>query len=234
MAACALITAAGRSTRMGLTVKKEYLPMGTGHPEGATVLSSCALAFLATRLFSTLLITVPQNGSAEADRALRGDSRVRALLEELHIEPLYTEGGATRQDSVRQGLEFLNRLQSRTDIVLVHDGARPFVTPQLIESVYRTTLARQAAVPVIPVVDTCKVLSEDGRILEHLNRETLGAVQTPQGFFFEDLLEAHRRADIENLLCTDDTEIWARYAGEVYTCPGEMTNRKITYQGDLS
>jgi 2-C-methyl-D-erythritol 4-phosphate cytidylyltransferase len=91
-----------------------------------------------------------------------------------------------------------------------------------------------AAVPAIAAVDTQKETDASGRIVRHLDRSRVVAVQTPQGFRFSDLLDAHRRASGDGVAYTDDTEIWGRYVGDVYVCTGDRDNKKITFQEDLA
>jgi 2-C-methyl-D-erythritol 4-phosphate cytidylyltransferase len=208
---------------MGTGVKKEYLPLGTG-----TVLSSSVQTFSDTGLFSTILITIPPGGEGAARDALRSLNNV--LLDSL----LFTSGGVSRQESVLQGLEALAAAGfPQTGIVLIHDGARPWVSPQIIQAVAGTAVQKSAAVPCIPPVDTFKEIAPDGTIIRHLRRDTLAAVQTPQGFHFGKLLQAHRAAAGDGTVYTDDTEIWARYEGAVYCCEGSPENKKITYRDDI-
>ncbi len=208
---------------MGTGLKKEYLPLGTG-----TVLSSSVRTFSDTGLFSLILITIPDGGEEDAQTSLL--SLEKKLLDTL----LFTPGGASRRESVLRGLEALAvRGFPETGIVLIHDGARPWVSPQIIRTVAETAAEKGAAAPCIPPADTLKEISADGRIIRHLNRDTLAAVQTPQGFLFGKLLKAHRAASGDGMAYTDDTEIWGRYEGTVYCCPGAPENRKITYRDDM-
>jgi len=236
-----VLTAAGNSTRMGGETKKEYLSMNRDGPSARdgniTVLSSALHAFLSTRLFSFMLITVPEGGEAEARRVLSEDRRVAPLLEAAGISLLFAEGGGTRQESVRNGIEALARLTAGAadppGIVLIHDAARPWISPDTIRAVLDGTILHGAAVPGIPPVDTQKEIDETGKIVRHLERERIVSVQTPQGFRLHDLLAAHRRAAEDGRAYTDDTEIWGRYAGGVHVCAGDRNNRKVTYRGDL-
>lgn len=233
-----ILTAAGSSTRMGGPVKKEYLTIAENEGGTISVLSSALHAFLLTRLFNEIIITIPPGGEAEARTVLSRDKRLRALLELTGITLRFTEGGRTRQESVRSGMELLSSLAatgegSEPDIVLIHDGARPWISEDTIRAVISGTEIHGASVPGIPSVDTQKEIDATGRIVRHLDRSRVMAVQTPQGFRFRELLAAHERAADDGNAYTDDTEIWGRYAGDVYVCEGDRGNRKITYQGDL-
>lgn len=232
-----VLTAAGSSTRMGGAVKKEYLPLSS--EPGISVLSAALYAFYATGLFSRIVITLPPLGEADARDALAADSRFPPLPWESPDLPCLTfaQGGKSRQESVFNGLETLERCAVQDgvwpDLVLIHDAARPWVTADTIRSVADTAAARGAAVPGIPPVDTQKEVDPSGRILRHLDRSSLVSVQTPQGFRFREILSAHRKASADGRVYTDDTEIWGRYSGDVFVCPGDPANKKVTFREDL-
>ncbi|MBL8965675.1 MAG: 2-C-methyl-D-erythritol 2,4-cyclodiphosphate synthase [Spirochaetaceae bacterium] len=225
-----LVTAAGSSTRFG-GGKKELLEI-----EGRSVLDRALAAFVFLEDLAGLVITAPKGG-VEAIRSSLSTATLAALGRRLRI----VEGGETRRDSVRLGLEALaatlepalGTADLSETIVLVHDGARPWATGRLARLVAETARERGAAIPVLPLVDTPKRLSREGLILEHPERASLGGAQTPQGFRLLPLLEAHRRALAEGLACTDDAELWARYVGPVAWVEGEKENRKITFREDL-
>ena len=141
-------------------------------------------------------------------------------------------GGATRQDSVRAGLEALEALAP--DIVLIHDAARPFATAALIARAIAAVQDTGAAIPALAVTDTIKSVDSHNRVGETLNRATLRAVQTPQAFAFAPILEAHRRAVREGRGdFTDDAAI-AEWAGmQVMVFDGDSANIKITYPEDF-
>ena len=227
-----IITAAGSSTRMGGEVKKEYLRWGDG-----TVLSACVKAFEDASKsvehpfeISHMIITVPMNGAAEAAEAVNAffgfDDEMKGKVE-------YVQGGYTRQKSVLNALEHIVKKPVLPDYVLIHDGARPFVTPLLIHSVLQTVKEFDAAAPGITPTDTIKQLDDSGFITAHLERKSLTAIQTPQGFAFEKLFAAHKKAASDGHDYTDDSEIWGKYCGNVKLVPGDSKNIKITYPGDL-
>ena len=220
-----VITAAGSSTRMGGCVKKEYLPLGNG-----TVLSACVNAFKEAAKnqengfnISHLIVTVPANGSAEAAKALG------AFAQDVEL----VEGSNTRQKSIFNALEYLAKAKVKPDYVLIHDGARPFVSEKIICFVVAGAKEYGASAPGIAPTDTIKKIDDSGFIVEHLERKALTAIQTPQGFEFSKLYEAHKNAASDGKEYTDDTEIWARYCGNVKLVEGEPKNLKITYPGDL-
>jgi 2-C-methyl-D-erythritol 4-phosphate cytidylyltransferase len=237
---CALVlTAAGNSTRMGGPVKKEYLTVATADTGRISVLSAALHAFISTGFFFPVIITVPSGGEAEARSVLAEDGRIASLLATQGIEPHFAEGGKSRQESVRSGLELTARIardasMPEPDFVMIHDGARPWVSADIIRGVLAETQKTGAAVPGIPSTDTQKEIDASGKILRHLERARIVSVQTPQGFRFSGIREAHEKAAGDGTEYTDDTEIWGRYNGDVAVCPGDRANKKITYQGDIA
>lgn len=217
-----IITAAGSSTRIGGGIKKEYLPYNKG-----TVLSSCAETFLNACShdfeITDFIVTCPKGGREDCFAAL-------AMTKEMQSAIRIVEGADTRQKSVYNGLLAVH---GNPDIVLIHDGARPFVSEELIRTTLTATQDFGAAVPGLTPTDTQKEIDENGFIVRHLIRSSLSAVQTPQCFEFSKLLAAHERAALDEREYTDDTEIWGAYCGRVKVVPGEVNNIKITYPSDL-
>lgn len=230
-----IITAAGNSTRMG-GKKKEYLPLGNG-----TVLSENAKKFLLAAEVKKMAVTY--SGELEKVKAaFFADAEMEALLKKTEL--VFIKGGESRQASIYNALESLaaeNFVTKDDDhaaknIVLIHDGARPFVSIEVIQSVIEATKKFGAAVPAIPCVDTLKqidVADQTRFIASHLERAKLAAVQTPQGFDFSKLLDANRKALSTNKTYTDDSEIWNDFYGRVAIVDGETANKKITYKEDL-
>jgi 2-C-methyl-D-erythritol 4-phosphate cytidylyltransferase/2-C-methyl-D-erythritol 2,4-cyclodiphosphate synthase len=142
-------------------------------------------------------------------------------------------GGATRQASVRAGLEAL--AGENPALVLVHDAARPLASPALVDRALAAARESGAAVPVLPVIDTIKRVDAAGRVVETVAREALRAVQTPQAFAFAPLLEAHRRAEQEGRNdFTDDAALMEWAGASVVTFPGEAGNLKLTTPDDFA
>lgn len=141
-------------------------------------------------------------------------------------------GGATRQASVLAGLTALEAMAP--NLVLVHDAARPFASPTLVDRAIAAGRESGAAVPALPVSDTVKEVDADGRIVRTLDRGTLRIVQTPQAFEFKALLAAHRRAQEAGLTDFSDDAALAEWAGiSVTTFEGESTNMKLTTPDDF-
>jgi 2-C-methyl-D-erythritol 4-phosphate cytidylyltransferase/2-C-methyl-D-erythritol 2,4-cyclodiphosphate synthase len=141
-------------------------------------------------------------------------------------------GGSTRQESVLAGLMALE--VAEPDYVLIHDAARAFATPALIGRAIEAGRASGAAIPALAIVDTIKAVDAAGVILRTVDRNELRAVQTPQAFAFDALLDAHRRAQREGLNDFSDDGALAEWAGlPVSTFPGEATNIKLTTPDDF-
>jgi len=221
----AVILAAGSSSRMG-GIKKEHQKLSTG----ATVLESAVYAFLAVSSIDVIVIT--ENTEATSSNFLP--------LEIFNIKKpkiLFVNGGKTRCKSVFNALSALT--QYSLDYVLIHDGARPWVSPSLIENIITAVKKHGAVIPVLPVTETPKELSEDNcglpqRIIKnHLKRLNVGIAQTPQAFKFAQIFHAHQKAALDDEEFTDDAEIWGKYIGQVAVIPGDPENRKITFKEDL-
>ena len=141
-------------------------------------------------------------------------------------------GGATRQASVRAGLDALRA--TRPDFVLIHDAARPFLTGALISRAIDAAAEYRAAVPAVPVADTVKKVDERESVIETLDRSRLRLVQTPQAFAFDLIIEAHHRAATAGRDDFTDDAALAEWAGHRVTVfPGETTNVKLTTNDDF-
>lgn len=232
--AALLVTSAGSSARMrrgGACVqKKEYLPLTSRQP-GVCLLSEILVRALEARSFFLVVVTVPAGEVAYAESQVACDSRLSAFPSRTRPVILYVPGAHTRSASVRAGLDAM--ATHAPDVVLVHDGARPFVSVALIHSVLEATCRYGAAVPVIEATDTPKGVAADGSIETHLIRSRVRLAQTPQGFCYASLCAAHHRAATDGEQYTDDSELYARYGGTVHVCAGERSNVKITYPEDL-
>jgi 2-C-methyl-D-erythritol 4-phosphate cytidylyltransferase len=139
------------------------------------------------------------------------------------------EGGIDRTLSVRNALAH-PRAHS-ADVVLVHDAVRPLASPSLFQRVIDATVVHGCVVPVVPVSDTIKIVRPDGTVEQTLDRSTLRAVQTPQGFLRDILMEAHAN-DVHGF-ATDDAALCEWNGVSVMTVAGEDWNIKITRPGDL-
>lgn len=218
-----VVVAAGRGARLGGDRPKQFLPCA-----GKPLIVHTLEALLAARPFAAATVAIHGDDRPLYEAALANlTSTARAALG----PPCF--GGATRQESVRAGLEAV--AAARPDIVLIHDAARPFPTPGLIERAVDAALARGAAAPGIRLSDTIKQVDNDGRVVATAPRTALRAVQTPQAFRFPLILDAHRRAaeaGVGDL--TDDVALaeWAGLAAFVFE--GDPGNFKVTTMADMS
>lgn len=222
-AVAALIVAAGRGLRAGADAPKQYRQLG-----GMPVLCRTLAPFLAESRIGTILVVTGAGDGARYDDAigrLPDSDRIRLATP--------VDGGQTRQDSVRAGLEAL-AAAGFTGNVLVHDAARPFVSPALIERALAACLEHAAAIPTLAVTDTVKRIDTAGLVDETLPREQLASVQTPQAFAFGALLDAHRAALVAGAGgFTDDSAIMEWAGHQVATFAGDAMNLKLTYPGDF-
>ncbi len=205
----AVVVAAGRSERFG-GQDKLFADLG-----GLPVLAWSVRTLLAAPSVASLLLVVREPSLAE--------ERLRTFLPPERVR--IVTGGARRRDSVEAGL-----LAATTPYVLVHDGARPFVTVELVERVIAAAEGEAAAIAAVPVVDTIKVVGPDGYVTEHPDRSRLWAAQTPQVVRRELWLEAARLSDADE---TDDAALVARIGGRTKVVRGEQRNLKITHPEDL-
>jgi 2-C-methyl-D-erythritol 4-phosphate cytidylyltransferase/2-C-methyl-D-erythritol 2,4-cyclodiphosphate synthase len=212
MRVIALLMAAGSGSRFGAAEPKQFLPL-----LGKPILRHAAEALLADGAVQALLPVVAPGQAA----------RVLSMLEGLPCLPA-VEGGATRQESVRAGLEAL--ADQAPDAVLVHDAARPILPPGSIPALLAALETHPGAIPAQPVTDTLKA-GEDGTILRTVPRAGLYRAQTPQAFRFAALLEAHRSATEE---ATDDASLLEAAGLPVALLPGSENNLKVTYPEDLA
>ncbi|PKL06176.1 MAG: 2-C-methyl-D-erythritol 2,4-cyclodiphosphate synthase [Spirochaetae bacterium HGW-Spirochaetae-9] len=230
-----LLTAAGSSSRFG-SGKKELLSL-----DGKSILQLSLEAFLHLDELAGIIVTYPKGRlddvAAGIDPSLAGE------LGRLPYGLRFAQGGDTRQASVKSGLDALmeachaaspgTTIDPDRAVVLVHDAARPWASPELIDAVLSSTCVHGACIPLADLADTPKAASPTGFIDGHLERHAIKAAQTPQGFALGALAAAHAAAAAKGWFCTDDASIWDRYVGKVAFVPGDRNNRKVTYREDL-
>ncbi len=209
----AVIVAAGASTRMG-GADKTLADLG-----GEPLIARTVAAFEQSAAVGAIVLVVGE-GNRDAIAKLRDEKGWRKTA-----PPVL--GGARRQDSVRIGLA---ALPAECEWVLVHDGARPFVTPRMIEDGLRAAASTGAAVAVVPAFDTIKRVAPDGSVVETLDRSELALTQTPQVFRRDVLERAH--AEVADDV-TDDAAMAERIGVEVRVFEGARSNIKVTTPEDL-
>lgn len=220
-----IVVAAGRGSRAGGGVPKQFRELG-GQPMLARTLQAL---FSATPDLVVTPVIHPDDETLFDAAAACLDGAAQARLR----PPAH--GGETRQASVRNGLEAIARDAASTDIVLIHDGARPFASPALVERAIGFAVRHGAAVPGLPVTDTIKEIAANGRVTGTPERSRLRAVQTPQAFGFDLILAAHRKAAAEGRSDLTDDAAVAAFAGHpVHVFEGETENVKITTPDDFA
>jgi 2-C-methyl-D-erythritol 4-phosphate cytidylyltransferase/2-C-methyl-D-erythritol 2,4-cyclodiphosphate synthase len=207
MRIAAILVAAGSGTRFGAEQPKQFL----------TIANKPVIRHAAEALAAHVTLLQPVGDPASIDPALHGVTNCLPA----------TPGGATRQDSVRAGLEAL--APHNPDIVLVHDAARPFIPDGTIPALLAALRESPGAIPAAPVADTLKRVIR-GVITETVPRAELFRAQTPQAFRFETLLAAHR-AGLTG--ATDDASLLEAAGEAVEVVPGSDDNIKLTYPDDL-
>ncbi len=214
----AIIVAGGSGKRMLRDLPKQFLSL-----DGIPVLTRTLSKFEKAMSVVRIVLVVPEEDMDYAKDEIVDKHRI---LKVEHIQA----GGKTRQDSVRKGLEMVD---DRDDIIVIHDGVRPFLSEELIDLSIREAVRNGAVVPVIPLTDTVKLVGEDGIIRNTLGRNDLRLAQTPQAFRREIILEAYRNAYREGFYGTDDASLVERMGVSVKTIPGSYDNIKITTPGDI-
>jgi 2-C-methyl-D-erythritol 4-phosphate cytidylyltransferase len=205
-----LVPAAGRGERLGTGAAKALCEIA-----GTPMLVHAVRSLASAASVDTVVVAAPPE-DVEAVRAVLG------------ADILVVAGGDSRPESVRCALRVL---PAEVDIVLVHDAARPFVPPSVVEAVVAAVRAgHDAVVPVLPVPDTVKRVAADGRVIETLSRADLYAAQTPQGFRRDVLAAAHAKSWTD---ATDDALLVERLGIPVWTVPGAADAFKVTWPEDL-
>ncbi len=216
MKTAAIIPSAGMGRRMG-NRKKPFLPLA-----GRPVLAHTVLLFEASPLIDAIILVVPDDDKETCRLEIVDAFGFRKVLD---VVP----GGRERQDSVRAALDTLS---GSWDILVVHDGVRPFATVDLIEEVVRTAKATGAAIAAVPVKDTVKEVA-NGTVIRTVPREALWSVQTPQAFKSGILREAHKKAGEDGFSGTDDAALVERLGHTVSVVEGSYENIKITTPEDI-
>jgi len=209
----AVIVAAGSASRMG-GIDKVMAPL-----KGEPMIVHTVRAFQECDAIAEIVIVTREDLILPITDLCKGFSKVQAVV----------AGGASRQESVNQGLSALSK---ETQLAAIQDAARPLVTWQLIDRVVRAANSYGGAVPVIPVKDTIKV-TDSALVLSTPDRSTLRAVQTPQVFDLDLLKAAMKKVADEGLEITDDCSAVETLGFKVKTVEGHESNLKVTTPFDL-
>lgn len=213
-----IIAAAGEGRRMGGSIPKQFLEI-----QGETMLAKSVRAFAMCKGIDRVYVVTNEKHMELARHCLTEElsgaefKKVGAIV----------SGGDSRQGSVYRGLQAVNAQEIRPDVILIHDGARPFVSEEIIGRIIKKAVECKAALPVVKPKDTIRKESVT------LNRDELFSVQTPQGFDFDILFEAYEEAARTGYLGTDDASLVERIGQKVFTVPGSYSNIKVTTEEDI-
>ena len=212
----AIVLAGGRGKRMNYHKSKQFIEI-----KGKPVLVYTLEKFIYNKSIDEVILVLPED---EVDYCKKEVLQKYSLkLDRIVI------GGKERQDSVFNALEAMEK----ANIVLIHDGARPFISEKIIEEGIKYANIYGAAAPGVTPKDTIKIKNEDNISVDTPDRNTLVAVQTPQCFKYDEIYQCHRKIKEENAIVTDDTSVVERYGHKVYLYEGDYTNIKITTPEDL-
>lgn len=216
----AIVVAAGRGERFGKPYNKVFHRL-----DGVSILTRSLKALADSALFEGIVLVISRQDEAEYERLVEQEGSSGLVRRVVY-------GGDTRQVSVLNGLR---ALPSDAALVAVHDAARPFVGRKLIGALIEAAKRDGASVPGMQATDTIKRMDDDGYAVETLKRSELCAVQTPQVFEYDRLLEAYRRAEAEGVIATDDASLYERYFGrvKVVMLPECRDNIKVTVLQDV-
>jgi 2-C-methyl-D-erythritol 4-phosphate cytidylyltransferase len=215
----ALVPAAGMGKRMGVGFNKQYILLG-----GQPIVGRTLQVFERLPLVDEIHVIVPEEEIPYCkEHVVRagGFTKVRSVL----------AGGKERQNSVLNGLRALDGC-AEDDVVVIHDGVRPFVTAEMIERSVEVAREFDGALVAVPAKDTVKVV-EDGVIVDTPPRERIWLAQTPQTFRYGVIRAAHEVADAERFLGTDDASLVERLGRKVHVVSGDYRNIKLTTPEDL-
>lgn len=214
----AIIVAAGKGKRMGMNYNKQYILLAN-----KPIVAHTVEVFENMNLIDEIILVV---GKGEVDLVKGSIIDKYNFKKVVHV----LEGGAERQDSVYNGLKAVS---NDCSIVLIHDGARPFVESNIIEEGITVAKESGASVVAVPVKDTVKIVNENMEVSHTPNRETLWAVQTPQIFKYKLLLDAYEKLQNSNMKFTDDAMLIEKLGHIVKIIKGSYENIKITTPEDL-
>ena len=216
----ALIPAAGMGKRMGASLNKQYLQLGS-----MPILAHTISVFERSPLIDSIYLVIPADEIPYCREHIVetcGFKKVTAIV----------PGGKERQNSVMNGLTAMRKNVADDDIVLIHDGVRPLLTERILRDSIAVARICDGALVAVPTKDTIKIVV-DGVVVETPPRETLWQAQTPQSFCFGVIHAAHLSAEKEGFIGTDDAALVERNNGKIRIVPGDYRNIKITTPEDL-
>ena len=214
----AIILAGGKGKRMRSAISKQFIDI-----KGKPIIYYTLKKFSENKKIDNIIVVLPE------DEVKYFKENILKKYE-LRINKIVI-GGKERQDSVYNALKSLKN--SSTDIVLIHDGARPFISERIINEGIKFAEIYGAAAPGVMPKDTIKVKNEKNFSVDTPNRANLVSIQTPQVFKFDEILECHEKIRYNGEKVTDDTMVVEKYGYSVYLYDGEYTNIKVKTPEDL-
>ena len=213
-----VIVAAGTGSRMNMGINKQFIKL-----EGKEIIAYTIEKFYNNSNIEDIVVVVKEDES---------EFFKKEILDKYNFKNVkIAYGGKERHDSVYNGLKLLDE---KCDVVLIHDGARPFVSDKIIDKSIEEAKEHKAIVVGVPVKDTIKVIDNDKNIVDTPNRSVLWAVQTPQTFDYNILIDAYKDAFKNKFYGTDDAMLVERIGYKVKMLEGSYNNIKITTQEDLN
>lgn len=214
----AIILAGGKGKRMGAPVSKQFIEI-----KGKPIIYYTIKKFSENKKIDNIVVVLSKDEVGYFKEN---------ILEKYNLKvDNIVIGGTERQDSVYNGLKSLE--DTNTDIILIHDGARPFISDRIIDDGIKFAQVYGACAPGVMPKDTIKIKNESNFSVSTPDRGSLVAIQTPQVFKFNEILECHEKIKINNIVVTDDTMVAEKFGYSVYLYDGEYTNIKVTTPEDL-
>ncbi len=221
MSVYVLLGGGGSGTRMKNTLNKSFIPL-----QGRPIIAYSLKVFQEHPEITTVIIIMHKDWIQETMKVVNqfGFTKAKQIV----------EGGKERQDSVRNGMHALSKMNPQnTDIVLVHNAVNPLLTKELVSECIRSAKMHHASVAAYRIKDTIKRVQEDGKIIETLKRSELWGMQTPQCVEYELFLHAHEKAATDGFLGTDDVQLVERLGVQPTVVDCGYENIKITTQEDI-
>lgn len=218
--AFALIPAAGMGKRMGASINKQYLQL-----DGLPIVARTISVFEQSPEIEAIYLVIPEAEIPYCREHVLAAGGFRKVAEVV-------AGGRERQNSVLNGLRAMRPHLSDDDVVVIHDGVRPLITPELLRESIAVAAKEDGALVAVPAKDTIKVV-RDGIVTDTPDRESLWQAQTPQTFRFGIIFAAHLAAEQDGFIGTDDASLVERRGGSVRIVRGNYSNIKITTPEDL-
>ena len=214
----AIVVAGGSGSRMGTSTKKQYLKIKDKESLVYTV--EC---FQNMPEIQEIVVVTGKEDITYVEKLLKDTYKINKVS-------YIVAGGKERQDSVYNGIQAADE---KSDYLVIHDGARPLITKEVVRAGLDMAYAHRASIIAVPVKDTIKLVSKDGKVEDTPDRSSLWSVQTPQIFEKELIIHAHEYAKEHGLSVTDDSMLVEAIGVPVYIVEGEYTNIKITTPEDL-